>query len=116
VDHRWGQRKTVHVFVHVRTSGGLAARGDIVSVSISGALIKTPLPAPLFSTVVVCFGSQGERVRIPQSIAGQVVRRTAEGVALEWCELAPDVARALGSLPTQADQFADAASGVAQSQ
>ncbi len=36
-------------------------------------------------------------------IEGQVVRHTAEGFALEWCEFAPDAVRALSTVTLTVD-------------
>jgi hypothetical protein len=100
VEHRWGQRRAVHQFVHVCSLGGLAAQGHITSVSISGAFVATPLPAALFSVVQVAFVATRGRAHVTAALAAQVVRKTAEGLGLEWCEHAPDIVYALGAAPT----------------
>jgi hypothetical protein len=103
MEHRWGQRKTVHKPVRVRTRAGIAAQGYITNVSISGAFIATPLPVSLFSVIELSFiGIQGGR---PSStvVEAQVVRKTADGLGLEWCEFAPAVGRARDETATKFD-------------
>ena len=109
MEHRWGQRRAVHQRVHLRTVNGLAAVGYIVSVSISGAFIKTPLPAVPLSVIVVSFaGEKGRsRSRASSVVEAQVVRGSSEGIALEWCELNPEFVRALGEIPTRVERFED---------
>jgi PilZ domain len=97
VEHRWGRRKPVYQLVHIRTAGGLAAQGHITNVSISGAFITTPLSAHLLSIVQIAFVPTNGRTRGPSALIAQVVRRTAEGLGVEWCcEQAPDTVRGLG--------------------
>jgi hypothetical protein len=94
MEHRWGQRKAVHKLVRVRTRAGVAAQGHITNMSISGAFVNTPLPVPLLSVIEVSFnGAPGKR-RAVTVVEAQVVRKTAEGLGLEWCELAPAAGRA----------------------
>jgi hypothetical protein len=93
MEHRWGQRKAFHKLVHVRTRAGIAAQGHITNVSISGAFVDTPLPVPLFSVIEVSFIGAPENGRAVTVIEAQVVRKTAEGLGLEWCELAPAAGR-----------------------
>lgn len=69
--------------------------GVVSDVSISGAFILTPLPAPLLSHVQVQFTSADQGYRFGTAIEGQVVRRTAKGFALEWSEFAPEALAAL---------------------
>jgi hypothetical protein len=103
MEHRWGQRKAVHKSVRVRTRAGIAAQGHITNVSISGAFVTTPLPVALFSVIEVSFiGVAGGR-RASTVIEAQVVRKTAAGLGLEWCEFAPAVGRPRDDTVTKFD-------------
>jgi hypothetical protein len=71
-----------------------------VNVSASGALIATRLPAPVLSNLEVLVRSNRVGRDSDLCIPGQVIRRTPEGLAVEWFEFAPESLRALlGSLP-----------------
>jgi hypothetical protein len=95
MEHRWGERRPSNKPVYLRTRGGVAAKGCVRDVSISGAFVVTPLPVPLFSYVSVYFhGPYGLR-HMNSAAEGQVVRSLRDGFAIEWCEFAPQAVRAL---------------------
>jgi hypothetical protein len=97
MEHRWGQRKTAHQPVRLLTVGGIVAHGYIVNVSISGSFVKTPLPARVLSTIQIAFVGENRRARVFRAVPAQVVRKTAEGLGLEWCEQMPDIVSALAT-------------------
>jgi len=99
MEHRWGYRQDVSRPVHLGTRGGLAARGTIRNVSISGAFVVSSLPVPLFSHVRVQFTAMLDGQRTAMVLEAQVVRRDDTGVGVEWCEFAPDAVRALMMVP-----------------
>ncbi len=90
MEHRWGERRTVSRQVRLRTRGGVAAEGVVINVSISGAFIRTHLPASLLSYVRVHVQSKQVNRRVSAAVEGQVVRLCAEGFALEWIDFAAD--------------------------
>ena len=102
MEHRRGQRKPAHQRVRVLTAGGIAGRGHILNVSISGAFIRTPLPARLLSVVQIAIDAD-HRSGVSTIVAAQVVRKTAEGLGLEWCEPAPALVDALATTPSSGD-------------
>jgi hypothetical protein len=104
VEHRWGQRKATRQRVSVLTAGGIAAQGHIANASISGAFIKTPLPAAVLSIVRVAFIADN-RSRVTATVAAQVVRKTAEGLGLEWCEPVQKLVAALAAAPDSGDSL-----------
>jgi hypothetical protein len=95
VEHRWGQRQQIKRRVRLRTRSGVIGHGVVSDVSISGAFIQSPLPAPLLTYVQVQFTTADHGYRFGAAIEGQVVRRTPGGFGLEWCEFAPQVVSAL---------------------
>ena len=108
MEHRWGLRKPVYQLVHIRTAGGLASQGHITNVSISGALITTPLSAHPLSIVQIAFVPTKGRTRAPSALLAQVVRRTAQGLGVEWCcEQAPDTVRGLGETASLRESAAE---------
>jgi len=85
--------------VQLETRSGLVSRGRIINVSISGAFVETPLPAPLFSYVQVHFTGMSHGKRTQMAVEAQVVRRDDSGFGVEWSEFAPEAIRALVMVP-----------------
>jgi hypothetical protein len=99
MEHRWGNRHTISRPVHLWTRGGIAARGRISNVSMSGAFIASPLAAGVFSYIRVKFTAMLHGKRSESVVEGQVVRRVATGFGIEWSEFAPEAVRALLVVP-----------------
>ncbi len=100
MEHRWGHRRKVSRIVHLLTRSGREAPGRICNVSISGAYIVSPLSPELFSRVRIRFApSQRQLGNGGGVVEAQVVRREDHGFAVEWCELAPPMVRALVRAP-----------------
>jgi hypothetical protein len=95
MEHRWGERRSSNVTVYLRSPNGLAAKGCIRDVSVSGALVITPMPVTLDGHICVYFPhSRGTR-HANITAKGQVIRRLQEGFAIEWNQFAPETVRAL---------------------
>jgi hypothetical protein len=114
MEHRWGQRRQINRSVLLKTQGGLAAQGQIRNVSLSGAFIVTPLPVAPLTRLQLFFGVEGSDRRLLQPVDGQVVRRTNEGIAVEWREFGHPLVRAMAGdaaehLPEKADETAPSA-------
>ena len=99
MEHRWGHRRAVSRPVQLQTRGGIAARGQINNVSISGAFVTSALPVALYSYVQVEFAAMLHGKRTHMVVEGQVVRKDNVGFGIEWCEFAPDAVRALVLTP-----------------
>jgi hypothetical protein len=99
MEHRWGHRREISRAVHLGTRSGLAARGRITNVSISGAFVVSPLPVSLFSYVEVQFAAMVNGKRAWMTVEAQVVRKEGAGFGIEWCEFAPEAVRALVTVP-----------------
>ena len=99
MEHRWGHRREINRVVHVETRSGLAARGHVTNVSISGAFINSPLPVRLFTHITVRFTATHHHKRHRMTVEGQVVRTDPSGFGIEWTEFAPEVVRALANRP-----------------
>lgn len=99
MEHRWGNRRDINRTVHIETRAGVASRGRITNVSISGAFVRTALPAPLFSHIRLQFTGMVHGKRAPISVEGQVVRKDESGFGVEWSEFAADAVRALVLVP-----------------
>jgi hypothetical protein len=99
MEHRWGYRREINRVVNLETRSGLAARGRITNVSISGAFIASLLQVRLFSYVTIHFTALQNHKRDRLAVEGQVVRKDSTGFAIEWSEFAPEAVRALANRP-----------------
>jgi hypothetical protein len=111
MEHRWGQRRAANRSVYLRTHSGLAAHGVLQNASVSGAFILTPLPCPLFTRVQLFIAAEGKDRRTPQPIEAEVVRRTLDGIAIEWKEFGNAIFVALGEIPGRLGESPRAESG-----
>ena len=100
MERRWGERQVANASVRLRSRAGAPVPGRLINVSASGALIATRLPAPVLSNLEVLVSTDHVGRDIDVSIPGQVIRRTPNGLAVEWFEFAPEPLRCLiGSMP-----------------
>jgi hypothetical protein len=101
MEHRWGQRRETRRSVYLRTHTGLAAHGLLRNVSVSGAFILTPLPVAVFTRVQLFLAAEGKDRRSMQPLEAEVVRRTLDGIAIEWKEFDNAIFVAMGEIPGQ---------------
>jgi len=69
--------------------------GSLENVSSSGAFVRTEGRGPPRGPVEVILPEEDSGRRRPQRVPAYVVRETANGVGIEWCEFAPRVVREL---------------------
>jgi hypothetical protein len=81
--------------VHLWAPGGVAAPGQLRNISISGALVQSSLPVALFGRIRLRVAPPGGPGKGKWTTEAQVVRLDGNGFAVEWCEFAPSLARAL---------------------
>lgn len=105
MEHRHGSRYKTHCAVYVASiDGALSATGVLSNASVSGCFIRTPLPASLLIRVCVRFVGESGPAEVKQE--GQVIRRTAEGIGVEWTEYQSDLLRQLLSpTPVESSMF-----------
>jgi hypothetical protein len=97
MEHRWGERVALRLTVELCCGSSPPVAGALENVSSSGAFVRTGGRGPPRGPVEVIlqqgdFG-HGHSVRLP----AYVVRETATGVGIEWCEFAPRAVRELMS-------------------
>lgn len=102
MEHRYGMRYPVDVGVYARSlHGAVSSVGRLCEISISGGFVKTTLPIRPLAYISLEILVSGR-----PSLEGQVVRRTADGIAVEWNEYAPWLVQLLAdstpALPTNA--------------
>jgi hypothetical protein len=107
MEHRWGERMSVYVPVRLDARPKALAPGCIRNASLSGAYIQTSVR--LAPGMIVAVELEGA-LRAPErpTVHAWLVRQDSHGLAVEWCEFAPEVIRAVvarvraqdaGSLP-----------------
>jgi hypothetical protein len=90
MEHRWGRRSNASAEVRLYVAGLPASQpGCILNASASGAFIETTIKPRLLQCMQV-------EIRMPTAVDVEVVRvlacvvrRTAVGVGVEWCDGLP---------------------------
>ena len=95
VEHRWGERLNLHIPVRLLIAGTERARGYLNNISISGAFVSTARPAPTGARIDLEILLDDGSIGAPHRVAAHVARVSRDGIGLEWCDLAPAVARVL---------------------
>lgn len=97
MEHRWGERVVARETVQLACGSSPPVAGLLENVSSSGAFVRTSGRGPPRGPVEVILQDGGlgrtHSVRLP----AYVVRETAAGVGIEWCEFAPRPIRELMS-------------------
>ncbi len=97
MEHHRGERRSTDVAVKFFTRPTTTGTGRVINISTTGAFLETRLLLPLLSLLYLepdRLGADGPYGRI----AATVVRRTAIGVGLEWCEFAAQTTRVFARL------------------
>ncbi len=83
MEHRWGSRKEISLPVELQRPGFAPVRARIEDLSLSGAKLRLSAPLPALAQWDVRIG---EHV-----VPAWIVRRTANGIGVEWCDFSPTV-------------------------
>lgn len=88
MEHRWGPRVMVQVPVHLTTPSGAESAATLRDASISGGFLETDLDLPVHArlSVVLLVGTGPERRAV--ELAACVTRVAANGVGVEWRDMA----------------------------
>jgi len=100
MEHRWGERVELQHDVRLQVEAYGTLPGQIRNLSLSGVFVAMPIPPLSLWTRVAVYLESGRakrprRPRVAQPLFAYVVRRTEDGVALEWCQFAPRAVRKL---------------------
>ena len=80
MEHRWGERQSTDVTVHVVATSGKTGIARVANVSVTGAYLETNIPLRLHSLLYLQPHIGGD------CVAASVVRQDSSGVGLKWCE------------------------------
>lgn len=86
---------TVQVPVRLLAAGHGPAFGQIENLSVSGGFVRTDWPGPPGARVQLEILRNGSIAPNMERIAAHVTRTTSDGMAVEWCDLAPQPVRHL---------------------
>jgi hypothetical protein len=86
MEHRWGCRLRVNHLTRIVDARGVRSIALVRDVSATGAFLETSAPLPGLSRLAVHLSSSAS---VAQWVDAYAVRRTAEGIGVEWCEFAP---------------------------
>jgi PilZ domain len=89
MEHRWGQRFAVDIEVRVGSRPYAVRTGRLMDLSMSGASIKIGMDLRVLSRVQVALLMPGRFPHATPVISAYVARRHRDGVAVEWCDFAP---------------------------
>lgn len=84
MEHRWGERHVLERMVSLR-AGGWRVLARLRNMSSSGAYLQCAVPSASVVRIHVDFRDGSDSVRL----AAHIVRRTADGIGIEWGEFAP---------------------------
>lgn len=103
MEHRCGTRYRVDIAVYVRPrNSAISAQGRLSEISASGGFVRTVHPAFPLSYIAIQLLSDGWPPHEVLLLEGQVVRRTHDGLCIEWSEYAPELVRLLVEEPAVA--------------
>ena len=94
MERRYGQRRTSHLAVTLRTRQGLAVEGQVHEISSSGAFVAAPSSAKLNGPVLLQFKLRDAKPKEAEAWAA-VIRSAPQGFAVEWEEFSPPVVRSI---------------------
>ena len=105
MEHHRGQRHSTDVTVQFFTRPATIGFGRVLNVSATGAFMETRFPLRFLSLLYL------EPTDLPAGtrgrIAATVVRCSATGVGLKWCEFAAEATRVYACLATGWNDLAD---------
>jgi hypothetical protein len=93
MEHRCGQRTSVNLAVRLTGPGDAIGTGRLRNVSSTGACLQTDLDLPLLSSVRIELIGGARRASSYCEGRGYVVRKSAEGVGIEWFAPVSDFVR-----------------------
>jgi hypothetical protein len=86
MEHRWGQRQSTDVTVHVVAWSGKTSIARVVNVSVTGAYLEMCTLLRLHSLVYLLPRTRNHAHIGGNRVAANVVRQDGMGAGLEWCE------------------------------
>jgi len=92
MEHRWGQRVPIDLPVRLIGTPGAIGTGCIRDISVTGAFVQTNLNLSLLTLVHIEPIILSPNVSDSRRLPAYVTRAAADGIGVEWCDLAPAIA------------------------
>jgi hypothetical protein len=89
MEHRWGQRVKFDLTVRVAGRPYSVRPARLIDLSASGAFLEVSPDLRLLARLQVVIALPDPLTHPTPMITAYVVRRTGEGVGVEWCEYGP---------------------------
>jgi hypothetical protein len=89
MEHRWGERFPVDWSVRVAARPYAVRTGRVVDLSLSGCAIRIAVEPRVLTRVQIAIAIPNRFAHPVPVVAGWVVRKTRDGVGIEWAEFAP---------------------------
>jgi hypothetical protein len=105
--NRRGQRRATNVTVQFVTRPAVTGVGFVTNISPTGAFMETRFPLPLLSLVYLESTDPAPAARPRSHLAATVVRCSATGVGLEWCEFGAETTDTYARFADLSDEFID---------
>ncbi len=102
MEHRWGHRRRTDVTVRIFALPSISGMGRVLNISPTGAYMETAIALRKMSLIYLQPFDQDAHDPPISRIAATVVRSTAAGVGLEWCEFATEMTQAYATLARRA--------------
>jgi hypothetical protein len=105
MEHRWGRRIDCRIPVVIEAVACAPVSAQINNLSLSGAFVRLSIPEYFPPTIFVRLQPPNATLDHPHRIIAYVVRRTREGMGLEWDDFAPHAIRLHFELPAAEPQI-----------
>ena len=89
MEHRWGERFPVDIAVRLAPRPYTLSAARLTDLSVSGGWIRTSLDLRRLARVQVALVLPQRFTHATPIVNAFVVRRSREGIGVEWCEFAP---------------------------
>jgi hypothetical protein len=101
----------MQIDIPIRITGDRASRfhpGRLTNISLSGALIATGFAPRIQSRIQASWSSPPRPTHYLPAVTAYIVRKSSDGIAVEWCEFAPTaVAQIMQAAASYASASAD---------
>lgn len=95
MDHRWGRRVPIDCPVRIAAHRFAVRDGQLIDLSVSGALIEADLDSRVLSRVQVILLLPARPRHDAPVVEAYVARKHKNVIGVEWCEFAPRAVREL---------------------
>jgi hypothetical protein len=88
MEHRWGERVALELPIYIAVHNRTGISGRMKNLSLSGALIQTPIELKVHSLIRVSVNLP-PRPLYETVLLAQVIHLHNSEAGIEWCEFAP---------------------------